>query len=67
MIQNQIVGRRWRLVPVTDLWHTPDLRSIKPYDDLPGLDELEGFSMIDPAALRAGDQFEKRQLHGGDD
>jgi hypothetical protein len=48
VIQNQIVGRRWRLVPVTDLWHTPDLRTIKPYDDLPGLDELEGFSMIDP-------------------
>ncbi len=48
VIENQIVGRRWRLVPVTDLWHTPDLRPIKPYDDLPGLDELEGFSMIDP-------------------
>jgi hypothetical protein len=34
-------------VPV-DLWHTPDLRTIQPYDALPGLDELEGFSMIDP-------------------
>jgi hypothetical protein len=47
VIENQIVGRRWRLVPV-DLWHTPDLRTIQPYDALPGLDELEGFSMIDP-------------------
>jgi hypothetical protein len=48
IIENQIVGRRWRLVPVDDLWHTPDLRPIKPYDDLPGLDELEGFTMLDP-------------------
>ena len=47
VIENQIVGRRWRLVP-TDFWNTPDLRTVKPYDDLPGQDELEGFSMIDP-------------------
>jgi hypothetical protein len=47
VIENQIVGRRWRLVPA-DLWHTPDLRTIKPYDELPGTDELEGFSMLDP-------------------
>jgi hypothetical protein len=47
VIENQIEGRRWRIVP-TELWNTPDLRVIKPYDDLPGKDELEGFSMIDP-------------------
>ncbi len=47
VIQNQIVGRRWRLVPV-DLWHTPDLRVVPPYDELPYPNELEGFSMIDP-------------------
>jgi hypothetical protein len=47
VIQNQIVGRRWRLVPC-DLWHTPDLRAVPPYDALPYPNELEGFSMIDP-------------------
>ncbi len=46
VVQNQVVGRRWRLVPA-DLWHTPDLRSLPPYDDLPYANELEGFSMID--------------------
>jgi hypothetical protein len=47
IIENKIEGRRWRIVP-TDLWRTTDLRSIAPYDELPGLDELEGFSLIDP-------------------
>ncbi len=47
VIENQIEGRRWRLVPA-DLWATPDLRSISPYDALPRADELEGFSLLDP-------------------
>lgn len=72
IIENQIVGRRWRLVPA-DLWHTPDLRDIKPYDDLLGLDELEGFSMIDPdhcvlvTSSRANNCTMARiSLHSGD-
>ena len=47
LIQNQIEGRRWRLVPC-DLWATADLRTLPPFDDLPRPDELEGFSLIDP-------------------
>jgi hypothetical protein len=47
VIQNQIVGRRWRLVAAKP-WTTPDLRTIPPYDALPNTDELEGFTMLDP-------------------
>ncbi len=47
VVQNQVEGRRWRLVPA-DLWATPDLRAVRPYDALPRPDELEGFSLLDP-------------------
>ena len=47
VIQNQIEGRRWRLLPA-DPWLTPDLRTVPPYDALPRPDELEGFSLLDP-------------------
>lgn len=47
VIENQIAGRRWRLV-AADLWHSPDLRMITPYDALPYPNELEGCCLIDP-------------------
>jgi hypothetical protein len=47
IIQNQIEGRRWRLVPA-DPWSTSDLRPLPVYDALPRPDELEGFSLLDP-------------------
>ena len=46
MIENQIEGRRWRLVAI-DPWTTPDFRAVKPFDDLPNRDELEGCTMLD--------------------
>jgi hypothetical protein len=47
MIENQIEGRRWRLVPI-DPWTTADFRTVTPDDELPGLNELEGGCLLDP-------------------
>ena len=47
VIHNPVEGRRWRLV-AADLWTTPDLRTLPPYDDFTNADELEGFTMLDP-------------------
>jgi hypothetical protein len=47
IIQNQIEGRRWR-VRAVDPWNTADYSAVTPFDQLPGQNELEGFTMISP-------------------